>query len=400
VKGCFDWQREGLGEPDEVTSATREYRAEQDALQQFIDECCVVGESMSAKFAELWNSNTSWCDEARVNQSEILTKPRFGRELQQRGFESFSGYRNVAMRSGIGLRLDDDPPPPPEPPEDKKPPSPTSEQDSTKPGSFVTSDDKTTGGFNPEPENSLNVGGVGLSEVPPQNSCKTAENREGFNRFKPNTGFSNNESLTRENMENGLNRLNGLNQDASTDEERNEKAREALTTSPTVKEVYAAWLNNEATDDELVGAVAKYLREPTGPDLRVEVFRAVAAMQGEDGEEETYGCVMNIGTEKIKTEKDLPEGYVYVGREVRDRRTNRIRFEESVWHNPFKEGKDGTFEKVLAKYEAYVLSKPDLIERLPELSGKTLVCWCAPKPCHGDVLLRLAHRADDEGREA
>ncbi|KKL15193.1 hypothetical protein LCGC14_2508010, partial [marine sediment metagenome] len=26
-----------------------------------------------------------------------------------------------------------------------------------------------------------------------------------------------------------------------------------------------------------------------------------------------------------------------------------------------------------------------------ELKGKNLVCWCAPLPCHGDVLLELAN---------
>jgi hypothetical protein len=28
--------------------------------------------------------------------------------------------------------------------------------------------------------------------------------------------------------------------------------------------------------------------------------------------------------------------------------------------------------------------------RRAELNGRDLVCWCAPLPCHGDVLLRLA----------
>jgi hypothetical protein len=28
---------------------------------------------------------------------------------------------------------------------------------------------------------------------------------------------------------------------------------------------------------------------------------------------------------------------------------------------------------------------------LPELRGKDLICWCAPKPCHADVLLDLAN---------
>ena len=31
------------------------------------------------------------------------------------------------------------------------------------------------------------------------------------------------------------------------------------------------------------------------------------------------------------------------------------------------------------------------LERLPELRGKNLTCWCAPGPCHADVLLELAN---------
>jgi hypothetical protein len=42
-------------------------------------------------------------------------------------------------------------------------------------------------------------------------------------------------------------------------------------------------------------------------------------------------------------------------------------------------------------YERYILEeRPDLVERLPELKGKILACWCTPEPCHGDVLLSLA----------
>ena len=26
-----------------------------------------------------------------------------------------------------------------------------------------------------------------------------------------------------------------------------------------------------------------------------------------------------------------------------------------------------------------------------ELKGKDLVCWCAPQPCHADVLLEIAN---------
>lgn len=58
--------------------------------------------------------------------------------------------------------------------------------------------------------------------------------------------------------------------------------------------------------------------------------------------------------------------------------------------NPFVIGRDGTREEVLAKYEAYVRRRPDLMARIRELRGKDLLCWCAPKPCHGDIIIRLS----------
>ena len=64
----------------------------------------------------------------------------------------------------------------------------------------------------------------------------------------------------------------------------------------------------------------------------------------------------------------------------------------SIWGNPFKAGKDGTREEVVARYEEWVQSQPHLVARLPELKGKNLGCWCAPKRCHADVLLRLANQ--------
>jgi putative DNA primase/helicase len=40
VKGCLDWQRDGLKPPDAVITATNEYRAETDHLPEFITEEC------------------------------------------------------------------------------------------------------------------------------------------------------------------------------------------------------------------------------------------------------------------------------------------------------------------------------------------------------------------------
>lgn len=60
-----------------------------------------------------------------------------------------------------------------------------------------------------------------------------------------------------------------------------------------------------------------------------------------------------------------------------------------MWGNPFEIGKHGTREEVIAQYKKYVLADPLLMSQIMTLDGKVLGCWCAPKPCHGDVLIEI-----------
>jgi hypothetical protein len=62
----------------------------------------------------------------------------------------------------------------------------------------------------------------------------------------------------------------------------------------------------------------------------------------------------------------------------------------SKWGNPFTAG---TREENIADFERYLLDKPELLQAVGELKGKTLGCWCAPKPCHGNVLERYANES-------
>lgn len=64
----------------------------------------------------------------------------------------------------------------------------------------------------------------------------------------------------------------------------------------------------------------------------------------------------------------------------------------SKWGNPFEIGKDGTREEVIQKFKEYLTLSPLLMEELNELNGKTLGCWCSPRPCHGDVLANLVDK--------
>jgi hypothetical protein len=90
----------------------------------------------------------------------------------------------------------------------------------------------------------------------------------------------------------------------------------------------------------------------------------------------------------------VPEGAVYIGHRWN---LGGWSLPESKWANPVKlpRGRKATPEEraeVIAEYERRLLARPDLMAALPELRGMDLACWCAPLPCHGDVLLRLANQ--------
>ena len=74
----------------------------------------------------------------------------------------------------------------------------------------------------------------------------------------------------------------------------------------------------------------------------------------------------------------------------------------SIWGNPFEIGKDGTREEVIDKYRQLMSKRltegTHTVEWklcVRQLKGKTLGCWCAPKPCHGDVLAELADNLEE-----
>lgn len=83
--------------------------------------------------------------------------------------------------------------------------------------------------------------------------------------------------------------------------------------------------------------------------------------------------VLNKRTDPISS------GAVFIGR-------------PSKWGNPYKMSKTATRENVVKAYEVYLLSNAELMNSLHELRGRDLVCFCAPEPCHGDVLLKYANR--------
>lgn len=75
-----------------------------------------------------------------------------------------------------------------------------------------------------------------------------------------------------------------------------------------------------------------------------------------------------------------PPPYVYVGR-------------GSKWGNPFRAGIDGNRSQVITLYEEWLLKQPALLAEIHLLHGRNLACWCAPLPCHAEVIQRLAEES-------
>jgi len=95
---------------------------------------------------------------------------------------------------------------------------------------------------------------------------------------------------------------------------------------------------------------------------------------------------------------------IYIGRHQSDGPPG-IPSEKCVYGNPFiLHDVDDPVERaeVIANYEKWLLSpeQRELVQRAKrELPGKVLACWCKPKRCHGDVLLRTATESEDRTEE-
>ena len=53
---------------------------------------------------------------------------------------------------------------------------------------------------------------------------------------------------------------------------------------------------------------------------------------------------------------------------------------------------DAERERAINAYREWVVAQPELMGSLEELRGKRLGCGCAPRPCHGDVLVEILDR--------
>ena len=101
VRGCLCWRDYGLGEAQDVVSATDAYRAEMDVLAGFVSECCELHAGAWCWSAELYEAYLAWC-KAKGEKPE--SQKAFGARLKERGLVNVA--KGKARRiSWVGVAL-------------------------------------------------------------------------------------------------------------------------------------------------------------------------------------------------------------------------------------------------------------------------------------------------------
>ena len=106
VRGLEDWLKNGLITAPEVTDATQDYREEQDAIGQFLDDCVYKTCISALGASRLYGVYTWW---AKRNGEFVLNQRRFGQAMSERGYKRQRGKGGVQyLDIAINREVDDE----------------------------------------------------------------------------------------------------------------------------------------------------------------------------------------------------------------------------------------------------------------------------------------------------
>ncbi|WP_164002313.1 DNA primase family protein [Pyxidicoccus caerfyrddinensis] len=102
VRGCLQWQREGLGEPTEVREATLAYREEMDPLGGFLVHCCERVSNGRVAVQAVYERYRQFCQAAG---EPPLSMKAFNNHLRERGFNAIrAGANGSTVWVGLVLK--------------------------------------------------------------------------------------------------------------------------------------------------------------------------------------------------------------------------------------------------------------------------------------------------------
>lgn len=105
IVGARAWQHNGLGPPAAVTAATQAYRAESDAIGEWLGERCTLTAGAAIQAKLLYDDYAKYVGDRGAHP---LSMKRWAQRMADRGFEKDEGrivhYRGIALCDGCDLR--------------------------------------------------------------------------------------------------------------------------------------------------------------------------------------------------------------------------------------------------------------------------------------------------------
>lgn len=105
LKGCLAWLGSGrkMNLAMEIEDATDQYRADQDIIQMFIDDCLVAVGNVNTPKARVYARYQKWCDQTG---HRALAANKLSQQLHERGFVD-ERTKNSRVWVGIGVLTDE-----------------------------------------------------------------------------------------------------------------------------------------------------------------------------------------------------------------------------------------------------------------------------------------------------
>ncbi|MFJ8555280.1 phage/plasmid primase, P4 family [Streptomyces sp. NPDC093676] len=102
IRGCLDWQKQGLAVPESVKAKTREHIAQSNPLATWLEEKTDEVPDAVTENSQLYESYTKWADKAGIRQP--LSMKAFTTHLQEKGYPQGKDSR-TRRATTLGLAL-------------------------------------------------------------------------------------------------------------------------------------------------------------------------------------------------------------------------------------------------------------------------------------------------------
>ncbi|MCK9984592.1 MAG: putative DNA primase/helicase [Azoarcus sp.] len=83
IRGCLEWQQQGIALPPEVMREVDQYKSDMDLIAQWLDEQCTVAPNQTWGARKAYQDYATW---AKDGGHQVITEVRFAQKLDERGF--------------------------------------------------------------------------------------------------------------------------------------------------------------------------------------------------------------------------------------------------------------------------------------------------------------------------